>query len=234
MNIYLCSIFRNAASYLDRYVEQAAGLDRKLTEYGGWLRLVLGYGDSNDHTGELLYEALCNRIDATLIDVSHNGPVYGPVVDARRFRQLAYCGNRVLDQIPADADMVLWAESDLIWHPEVLYEMIIRTSWRLQPTVLAPMVLEATSPRRFYDTWAFRYQGKMFEKEYPFHPELADVWAKGLPVEMDSVGSCVAMPASLARTRRFPEEDVFVGFCNQVRQEKGQVLLDPALAVAHP
>lgn len=225
MKISLISAVRNAENYLARYFGQVAELNCAVTDQGDALSLVIGEGDSTDGTrhslGRLLHHS---GLKGELVDVTHGGPVYGSVEDTRRFAQLAGVYNALLPHIPADADVALFVEADLIWEPETLLALIAQA--QTQPAVYAPMIMDG--PQSFYDVWAYRRDGLRFTKRPPYHHDL-----NGALLEMDSVGSCLAMPAAWARGIQFPQEDVVVGFCRQLREQGHSIRLDPRLAVRH-
>lgn len=236
MNVCLCSSFRNSAAYIDRYFEQVDGLACLLAARGDRLALYLGYGDSDDGTGELLYEAASFAVGALLIECSHGGKFYGPVVDATRFKQLAFVANRVWKCVPQEADVVLWVESDLIWQPSTIMALI--NDLEAVPAV-APMVLDAPPANSWYDTWAYRRRGRQFQKQPPYHPDLEDREflrqnGNGDLLPLQSAGSCMALWGRLARRLCFPEEDVFVGFCKQLTQIGGSLWLNRRQTVFHP
>lgn len=222
MNITLCSAFRNAEKYLDRYFKQIADFDLVLIKRGDNLSPIWGEGDSTDGT---LSELWRMAFGARIVDCTHNGPVFGSIESAQRFKQLAYVGNKILDAVPIDTDVLVWVESDLTWKPETLIALINRLQYL--PCV-APMVMEK-STGGFYDIWAYRCNGVQFTKNYPYHTDL-----RGELLQMDSVGSCVAMVGDVAKRVRFPEQDVFVGLCRQINALGESIWLDPALTVWHP
>lgn len=226
MNVVICSAFRNSAAYIDRYFAQMYELERLLFLRGDCLSLVLGYGDSTDDTGTLLFEQTSGGIGARLLDVSHGGPVHGSIVNADRFRQLAYIGNKIFANVPFDdADAVIWLESDLIWEPCVIIELLNHLQWH---ACVAPMVLDSNGVT-WYDTWAFRKGGVQFTKQPPYHPGL-----NGGMVKLDSVGSCVAINVPEFHRLTVPEDTVIVGVCEQIRALGGSVGLDCTLKVYHP
>ena len=225
MNVVICSAFRNSTGYIDRYFAQVDALSTALAKRGDHLSLILGYGDSDDGTGEHLFEAATLSIGARLIDVSHGGPVFASVVDAQRFKQLAYVGNRILANVPSDADVVIWIESDLIWKPETLARLIYH-----KLPVVAPMVYERRSGG-FYDTWGFVKNGLNFTKHYPYHRSLLGVIGIA---EVDSVGSCVVMRGDVAKGLVIPEADLLVGACRELRNNGYTIWLDSSLEVLHP
>jgi hypothetical protein len=223
----LCSSFRNASSYIDHYFEQVEGLACLLAARGDRLALILGYGDCEDDTAERLWEAASFAVGALLVECNHGGPWFGPVVDAQRFKQLAFVANRVWRCVPAEADAVLWVESDLIWAPATLLALV--DDLQAVPAA-APMVMDG--PESFYDVWAYRRCGRHFTKQPPYHPDLMAEASDLLPLE--SAGSCLAIRGSTARQLSFPEEDVFVGFCRKLYQIGDSVWLNRRAFVCHP
>lgn len=229
MNIALVSAFRNAERYLIGYFTQAEQLSNQLMRRGDRLSFVWGEGDSADDTLRILCNmrpAFMSSVrNAVIVNVTHGGPVFGPVVHPQRFRQLAHVGNRLWSAIPANADVVVLVESDLIWEAETLVKLI--DDLKEVPCV-APLVMEQ-STGGFYDTWAYRRNGQRFTKQAPYHPGIGE----GL-LQLDSAGSCLAMNAALARQLVWREEDVIVGICEQINQLGGSVWLDPTLTIFHP
>lgn len=226
MNITIISCFRNATHYIERYFDQMSALGTLLLKRGDHLKLILGYGDSVDGTGEMLYEEAIFAMDALLIEVSHHGPVFGSIEHPQRFRQLAFVGNRLLDHVPANADIVGIVESDLIWQPEVMMRLIDHIQ---DYVAVAPMVMDGQDS--FYDVFAFRANGKRFSKQPPYH-RCFDEYMRLYPLE--SAGSVLFMDAYLARKARFSDGEAIVGFCRDIRDAGGSIWLDPSLSVAHP
>lgn len=232
MNVVIVSYFHNAESYVQRYFDQMAALQQLLEVRGDTLRLILGYGDCTDNTERMIRDDVNESFMATLVDVSHNGKVFGSVVDAQRFKQLAKIGNALWQRVPKLADIVGLVESDLTWKPESLLKLIdgaVSLEDSLgSPTLLAPMV--KLSDGRFYDTWAFRRNGRNFRNASPYHPDLRS------PVDylqMDSVGSCFFGKAEVLRELTWPEKDVVVGFCRQAKEKGVEILLDTQTEVTH-
>lgn len=226
MKIAIISAFRNSASYIPRYCQQMAALQKLLLESGHSLHLVLGYGDSRDGTSELLYEECSHNLHSILFDVSHGGRDYGSVVDSKRFKNLAYVGNRLWSVLPSDADVVGLVESDLIWEASVVMELLNIMEDR---HMVAPMIYQANG--LFYDTWAYRMNGVNFSNHRPHHPEFK---ASKRFYNMDSVGSFFLLDGELAPKVYWPEEDVTVGLSRMVRDNNGVITLDSHLKVYHP
>lgn len=224
MNIVIVSAFRNASWYIKRYCEQMDKLQERFSQQNHTLQLVLGYGDSHDGTGEILFEETSHRFPTTLVDVSHGGLHYGSIVHPKRFKQLAFVGNKLWEAIPEDADVVGLVESDLIWQPYVISSLAVTVG---PNAIYAPMIYHEDG--RFYDTWAFRCNGINFKNERPFHPDLG----RANSLRMDSVGSVLFMQRRLAKQLHWPEEDVVVGLCNQARSFGADIWLWTSLAVYH-
>lgn len=233
MNIAVISMFRNATTYLERYFAQMMAFQLQLSRSDHTLRLVLGYGDSQDGTGAVLFEECAHRFNAHLIDCSHQGPEFGSVVHPTRFKQLAFVANKLWRNLPKDIDYVLVVESDLIWTASTLSSLLNsaeairsidipqRSHLLLAPQIKGPDGL-------FYDTWAFRTGGKSFTK-FPVHTVVVEPY-----LEMDSVGSCVLMDYGIAQQLSWPEADLFVGLCRMAREKGATILMDGSLVVNHP
>lgn len=236
MNVTILSAFRNASRFIDRYADQVAQLGRALATRGDGLYCVWAEGDSTDGSRAQLTDALDRvGVPGVIIDASHGGPVFGSVVHPLRFKQLATVGTKLFRQIPAGADVVLFAEPDLIWATATVVALI---DYLAELPAVAPMVYlnRAGWPAHaFYDIWAFRLNGQRFGHLPPYVDELAPAFGGGPPAEpirVDSAGSMLAMRAGLARGQIMPD-DVIVGLCRQIESRGGSIWLIPDLAVYH-
>jgi len=247
MNIALCSAFRDAAAYLPRYLRQVDALGQALAERGDRFAMVWGDGDSIDHTRErLIVAAQGIRWPVHRVDCTHGGARYGSVVNAERFRQLAFVGRQIFATVPAGADVVIYVESDLIWQLETMLGLIehvkppapiipIEPVYKRAPVVaaVAPMIiLQRAGWQRgtWYDTHAFVADGVHFEHRPPWHFRNSGA---STMIELETAGSCLAMRADYARAAVM-DERVLMGMCEQFRGMGGSVWLDLALpAVIH-
>ena len=241
MNITLCSAFRNSVAngHLSRYLAQCHDLDGALYEAGHRLSFVWGEGDSTDDTLKVLTAARW-RFKAEIVDCTHGGAEqYGSVVRAERFRQLAHVGRCIYAALPADCAIMVWAESDLIWKPKTVVELVNRVGQPAYPRhVIAdlwgyrvrdiPLVAAVAPPiilhrahwgyRTFYDVAFFVKDGRNFDHQPPWHPG-----NDGRPmVEMERVGSMVAMDANYVR-KIVMDERVIGGVCDDIRALGGAV-----------
>lgn len=239
MRINILSCFRNSAGqHIEDYFYRIDKLEKVLGNIE--LRLILGYGDSTDGTGEELYEICSHRFATHLIEVSHGGKIYGSIENEDRFKNLSFVGNKLLQHLRGlhhgRDDYVILMESDIIWKAVTILGLLKHLEKQSSKNIIvAPMIMEDQYPSVFYDVFAFRKKGVRFTKKYPFHP---DLWDKPFDlIELDSAGSFLVGRTDPFLTFRFPEEGsagAIVGFCNNIVQGGGQILLDKYSKVYHP
>jgi len=240
MNVLIASIFRNSTGYLTRYFNQVARLALELERKSDRLSIVVAEGDSTDRTEEDLRGYL-KRYDGVFrsrcqIKAEHGGPVFASVDDAQRWRNVSFVCNALLAQIAEydDTDAVIYVESDLIWEPEVMLQLLNDLE---QPHIdaVAPLCIHQPTGK-FYDVWGHRSGGERFRPEWPYHP----MFAGEEPIRtrlhpLDSAGSCIAMAYPVAYHARFRPDDLgIVGFGNDMRAKGFGLWLDPAVRVFHP
>lgn len=231
-SVALCSAFRDSVPYFYRYMNQVGDLWKKLSDRGDSFHCVWGEGDSVDGTLRLLNltRDVC-RWKSTIVDCTHGGGDYGSVVRAERFKQLAHVGNTIWAAIPAETDIVVYVESDLIWQAETIMRLIDHVATGGLDAVVPKIILRRTGwpAHTFYDIWAYRYRGQHFSHHRPyFQGYKADQLTR-----IDSAGSCMAICGELARKVNFPDDDVFVGLSRQIYEQGCSLWFDPTLAVTH-
>lgn len=239
MNIAICSAFRDAAGYVQRYASQMQELYYLLKSEEHQILLIIACGDNQDNTEELLQEAILQIFPAILLKANHGGRKWTSVVSRDRFQQLAFIANLMWESIPTNADISVLLDPDLIWEARTIARLVERLQ---EVPAVAPKILHRENPNLYkgegpfwYDTFAFRCNGARFTNEPPWYPAL-EYKARnnnGL-VQLDSVGGCFAVRSEVARSLRFPEEDVVVGFCRQVYNNGASIWLDYDLTVYHP
>lgn len=227
MNITLCSSFRTATGYLQRYFQQAKALRDHLAARGDTLRFVWGEGDSADGTLTILQLMARELGNAEIVDCRHGGPVFGSIENKERFAQLAGVGNKIWAAIPDDTDAVVFVESDLIWNTATIIGLL--DALTVYPAV-TPMIMDSPPKVTYYDVWGFRRNGLRFTKRPPHHPDIVP----GQMLKLDSAGSCIALRWKLAQWLHFPPEDCFVGFCRLLHEQGGELFLCTDLTVYHP
>ena len=231
-SVCLCSAFRDAVPYLDRYLEQTTELYRTLDARGHNLHCVWGEGDSTDETAErLAWAAAYARWPITVVDCTHGGPAFGSIESAQRFRQLAHVGRCIWAAIPADSDAVVYVESDLIWDAATLLALLDRL---IDYPAICPMVFLRRAgwhENSFYDTFAaVGLNGRHFTHHPPYHAE----YVPDRPFPVASMGSCMALRGAIARRIIFDDSTIFPDICRQIAAGGDGVYIDPGLCIYHP
>lgn len=226
MNIVVASAFRNSTSYLWRYFQQVEGLQNILGEQGHTLRVVAGEGDSRDHTLRALVE--CRTLNIQIVDTTHKGPVFGSTEHPERLKTLSKVGNQLFESVRKTDDILVYVESDLVWIPSVMAELVRRASTiEAGFDVFSPMIFAGP---HFYDIWGFRKDGLRFGPFPPFHPCI-----NGQPlVEVDSSGSCLVMSGEIARKCRIRNDYCLVGWCEDARSYGYRIAVCVDLKIHHP
>lgn len=222
MKIALGGIFRNSSAVLDRYITQYYSLVAAAPEHE--IDPILVEGDSTDNTYERLQEIFPRHVYKR----DHGGPDFRSVDEPKRWIQVSYACNGVIEQLKPSHDALLWVEADLIWEPRTLIKLLAHLKER--DMVCAMIMMRG----QFYDSWAFAHDRTYFGGGAPHHPALAQ-HPQGKLFPLESGGSCWAIRGKLARKCLFwPPEQAMRGFCAEVRAEGGKIWLDPSLAVEHP
>ena len=225
MRVALGSIFRNSTPYLDRYFGLVGELQELLDRKRVGLTLLLVEGDSTDNTWNELARRMESSFDGMLIKRSHHGPMWGSVDVPERWKALAWCCNGVMDMV-TDEDALIYVESDLLWKPETMIDLLGHLYEGYH--AVAPMSMHSSG--RFYDIWGHVKNGKQFEFDPPYHPDLDGTRM----VEVDSAGSCVVMQGRVARVSRFGSTDCIRGLGRSIRANGFSLWLDTNSFVVHP
>lgn len=197
------------------------------------LRFYLSEGDSRDNTWTELNQWADE--DERIVPVQkHTGrPRISHSPSPERMITLATTGNAAWDMIARDAwgEYALMLESDLIYTPDLLRCLITRIPE--DAAALAPMIwLSVGGNFRFYDVWAFRRNGQLFE---PYPPAWYAQKLGEQPVEIDSAGSVILFRmAYIKEGARLSETSAVVGMCDQIRGMGGKIYCDPETHVIHP
>lgn len=229
--IYLLSMFSTAQGYLARYIGQVNRMAREMAvdTQGDSLHCLWVEGDSEDDTWRVIQEIteLDWKHDFTAIAWQHHHgqDLRRGTAHPDRLANLSRIWNEMLDAVPESADMVVIVESDLVWQPETLQELIARSA--IDGNIHAPMVWLDDA---FYDTYEYRRNGRRFINYPPYHPDLR----MGKPLELDSAGSCLVMLGEVARAHRTTETHELMGLCHSAREAGRKVILDSDLSVYQP
>lgn len=230
MNITVGSIFRTSTEYIDRYVDQVYRFANSKYMHPHGLNIIAVEGDSTDDTrATLARELMGSHLNYILKKADHGGPDFGKVDDSRRWSQISFACNKVLDSIGPGADIFVYVESDLIWSPETMVSLI-QNVVAARNAVYTCMVFNG-GDGSFWDTWAFRKNGIKFGHWPPYHVEIEP---SHLFTKVDSCGSILAMSADVARRCRFSAMDGIVGWCRDIYEHGYPIFLDTKLSIVHP
>jgi len=229
MMLAVGSAFRNCAPSVPRYFAQVSALRHRLRCD---VRVIAAEGDSADGGATrdaIAREATKAALKVQFVACDHGGPEFGSTERQDRLDALTRVGNAILDGVAADDDALLYVESDLIWEATAIAEMVRGAVLRSigGGDVVAPMIW--SQPGIFYDIFCYRKDGQRFSPFAPYHPALG----RG-PTEVDSVGSCLAMRAAVARAVRMPPGEVLIGWCRAAREQGFRIVVDPRISVRHP
>ena len=227
MRVVIGSAFRNMGGRLGRYFTQVEGLNRHLQrdypDYGN-LRIVAVEGDSRDRTREVLIEGARKiGVELDLVTHNHGYPPFGSVETVERMTCLTDILNAGLSRVEDDDDIMIWVECDLSWSPIQMLGLA-RAATQLA-VICAPM---AWAGDAFYDVWGFRgLDGTRFSSFAPYH---ADYSPERL-TELSSAGSCLVMPAHIAREVRAEDPEALVAWCRSARKHGHKIYLVPDFEV---
>jgi hypothetical protein len=230
VRIAIGSAFRNAAGHqAAAYAHQAGQLALRLAPHHS-VRCIAAAGDCEDATIQELARLLpAAGVGVQFVPCDHGRRRFGSTEEADRMEALTLVGNAILGGVRGDDDMLLYVESDLRWEAEAMHRLLTLAAFA--GAVVAPMVWAG---ELFYDVWGFRdLDGGRFSPFPPYSSALAGA-KEGDLVEVGSAGSCLAMPAAVARSVRMPPGGCLVGFCEEARRAGHTVSVAPWLGVAHP
>jgi hypothetical protein len=254
MNICIISAFRNMSGRIHRYMAQVRELQNhaRRDNQNHRIRVVAVTGDNTDDTErELLSLAgMFDIADIKIVNYDTHKPLYpsiehkerlealtgvmkagmGAVAPApRRGETVSYHPGVNLAGIKFD-DVVLCVESDLLWEPHQVGSIIDMAYRREQGfDIIAPMVFAGDM---FYDVFVFRKDGARFSPHPPYTHGMK-LGAHEI-TEVDSVGSCLAFRAELARTIKPIGDECLISWCNGARAQGYRVGVAQGFKVSHP
>jgi len=223
------SAFRDSAHYAEEYAARIAALAGELAQRGEGVRVIAAAGDCSDNTIPVLARSFRKRgLSLAFVPCDHGGRRFGSTEEVDRMEALTKVGNAILSGVREDDDMLFYVESDLRWDAATAVALLDIA--KAADCIVAPLVFAG---ELFYDVWGFRdLSGGRFS---PFPPySSAIIPGGGGLVEVESVGSCLAMPAAIARSVQMPQGGCLVGFCQEARRAGHHVAVAPWLRVAHP
>lgn len=210
---------QHAGAVLD-YERQMAALDYPQDR----LRFVFVENDSTDETYPMLssWAALDARVLLRKQDRGY--PLYPSVVNPHRFEILATVFNWALDLVDYDwTDYVLFMPCDIAFQPDLLRRLLDHRAPLVSPFVFQNGL--------FYDTWAFRRDGRNFP---PFaETDTEAIFGRDL-VRMETMGCVMLIDADVLRAGvRYSTVNVDRGLCEAARAAGYALWADPTLRVYH-
>ena len=212
-DLTILSIFRNSATYLDRYAEQVRGV---LDAFDGSVRLVWLEGDSVDDTPVRLASLSCEmneryHADVTLSTFGHGGPPYPSIDTPERWRQLSGVWNRNLAELQPTC-YAACIEADLIWQPDDLLTCIKHLDMGICDVAYPLLMLRDT--HQFYDTHANRTpEGQVWSAWPPYAPQ----WNGKRFVPVQTAGGMVVTHGETLADATWGETDCVLHFAPETR-----------------
>jgi hypothetical protein len=229
MNVVLGSAFRNAAGpQIGRWSSQCCSLEMRLESWNISFRMIAVEGDSTDNTTNQLLDLQIAGAPLSIIHHNHGKRVFGSTEESDRLEALSEVGNAILSSVKKDDDILIYVESDLIWTADVVIYLIgaVMSGY----DVIAPMIFAGEN---FYDIFVYRgLDGERFSPFSPYHLSL--LTDSSLPVEVESVGSCLVMKAEVARKCRIKDSRALLGFCKDARERGYRIWVDKMQRIEHP
>lgn len=240
MNIAIVSAFRNSSSRLLRYFLQVQSLldHAKRSDPNAKIRVIAVEGDSTDRTRHELRNAkkvfnVPFKVDLVVHD--HGKREFSSTEDVDRLEALTGVMKAGMSAVDFRDDVVLYVESDLIWHPHQvgsLIDMALRQDYGFD--IFAPMIWSGKDhlgQRIFYDIWGFRKNGARFSPFYPYSSE----YLNNLHLsEIDSAGSCLAFRSEIAEKVVVSGSNGLVSWCESARKQGYRIAVAPQFYVEHP
>jgi hypothetical protein len=209
--VVLMSLWRN--DYKRRIGERAS---RLLDKTYPNIRFVWVVGDSEDETETYLREVARFRPDRDITIIRHDTHIEGND-PSTRVKRISQTYNAGFDDVRDDDDYWCLHESDLTSPPDLIE--------RFLGSGLCPVAGWVTLDGMFYDTWAYRKDGRHFTNGEPRPSE---------PFTVDSFGSCALWHAGDLRAGVRTDSFDFVELCEKLRKRGWQLWVDPRIEIVQP
>lgn len=224
-NITIVATFRD--SNVDAFAAQCYNLDYPPSK----LRFICVEGDSVDETYSKLLSWEASDTSVTVIKKDVNLPKHGSVINPERMWILATVYNAGLNAVDLGwSDYVMSMPSDVIFTPDLTKGLLSYDKDLIAPWFWTKNEHGVT---RFYDTWAFCYQGQYFEQAP------ASWFASKFPgtnlLKMDTIGGVYLMKSKVIESGcRVSEIDGDRGLCKMAREKGFEVWATFNPCVFHP
>jgi hypothetical protein len=183
-------------------------------EKTGVSRWVWVVGDSTDETEAILRAAADTDKRITLVRHDTNIEGTDPKTRVRRISQTYSAG---FDCVDPEDDYWCLHESDLQSPTDLIGQFLA--------SGLCPVAGWVKLDEMFYDTWAYRKNGRMFSNYEPRPSE---------PFQVDSFGSCAMWQAEDLRAGLRVEAMDFVEISEKLRARGRTLWVDPRITIVQP
>ncbi len=159
MNILICTIIRNSANTINRYIQQIhTSMDLLANNNINWY-ISIYENDSVDGTKQLLQQLNLSRFtDYSIISENIKTTQYPSVVNEDRVRNLSIARNNALTakNMYLNADYVLWIEPDVLYGADFIPILLYHTELITGGIDIISGINIVSQEARAYDTWATR------------------------------------------------------------------------------
>ena len=244
--VAVLALWRDSESYLKNALTQFENLETTLQKQN--ISICYGFfeNDSEDKTPALLQSWLKTRT-GFLITERIGARKWGSVPSSTRTKYQARYRNMALDLLRTyyNFDYLLVADTDVIWHPGLVTEMILALEDRPCLGMITPKTTQNVESftedlpyPSYYDSWALldsdSNQGLTFADNPFLDPNDRKQWAAGEVVSVSSAFGSIA----LIRGEVFDSDEVMWDgengcehwhFCKTIRNQGYQIGVDPTL-----
>lgn len=214
-NTVISSMWRNDAT---RNLMGRA--EHLLLKWQPGVRYVWVVGDSSDDTEAQLRD-IVEVGDWPVEIIRHDTGIVGEDANVR-LRRMSLTASAGFDQVRADDEWWILHESDLI-SPINLVDLMTGSGF----DVLGGWV---TLGDMFYDTYAYRKDGKLFTNHPPYHA----CYKPDEPFELDCIGSVMMFPARELRIGVRCDSGGVVELCRQFTEDGLRIWCDPRIKIQQP
>jgi len=211
------------------------------------LRFMWVTGDNSDSTPEILHEFAFKNHDKEIEIVQSNTRIEGED-NNNVWLRLSQTLNFAFSRVRGDDEYILHHESDLITPIDIVEKFLATGKCPVAGWVVITFPTNVCSTPRnqlppfikdcpridlikvFYDTWAYRKDGKMFFSLPPYH----SCYKPDELFEVDSFGSCCMFHAEDIRKGVRVFKECLVEVCDKLRQMGRTCWVDPRIEVVHP
>jgi hypothetical protein len=225
--IAVASIIRNEER--DGHLKRFFDCCEKLEEYDDVVYIFIE-GDSSDNTYVELKDWLSTKDDYILKKVDRNKPRFPKDRSSGRTKHFAKLRNMLIGYALSISDVseVLMIDANYTWKGD-----LVSSLRNAKADIVAPLVVMNKSRNGnyiFYDTWAFRKDGRQFSNNYPY----IGYSILDKPTNVDSVGGGYLIKRKVleANVNYNGDRDCeHVGFCQKARRKGFSIKINPKVRI---